>query len=89
MEDKDLHAKAGILIALVGWVATKFMKISYLYAVILAIFIGLAKEIVWDKWMGMGMCELMDFVYTSVAGVCVIVFIRICIRTKQKRSLNL
>jgi hypothetical protein len=72
-KDKKKHFVLGILIALAGCFAAYFvlgMKENPIYLGSgLGILAGLAKELVWDKWMGKGTPSQMDFVFTLIGAI--------------------
>ena len=74
-EDKKKHVIAGIIIAITGWLITKYKKLSIWWALLPIVLIGGGKELIWDKWMAKGVCEWLDFVYTMGAGILIVVII--------------
>ena len=65
--DKLLHFFYGTILSFVG-----FLLIGDGVLVIVAA-IAAAKELVWDKALGKGNCELADFIYTTVPAIMMLV----------------
>ena len=65
--DKLLHFFYGTVLSFVG-----FLLIGDSTLVIVAA-IAAAKELVWDKALGKGNCELADFIYTAAPAVMMLV----------------
>ena len=65
--DKLLHFFYGTILSFVG-----FLLIGDVTLVIVAA-IAAAKELVWDKAMGKGNCEIADFVYTTVPAIMMLI----------------
>ena len=65
--DKLLHFFYGTILSFVG-----FVLIGDGALVIVAA-IAAAKELVWDKALGKGNCELADFIYTTAPAIMILV----------------
>ncbi len=65
--DKLLHFFYGTILSFVG-----FVLIGDGALVIVAA-IAAAKELVWDKALGKGNCELADFIYTTAPAIIMLV----------------
>jgi hypothetical protein len=72
-KDKKKHFVVGFLIALVGCFIAYFLLGMKENPMVLgsgiAILAGLAKELVWDKWMGKGTPSQMDFLFTLIGAI--------------------
>lgn len=74
MNNKRLHEKAGILIALIGMALVTFIphkdiaNWDYGAVFFLIIIAAAGKEMVWDKWMKRGTADFWDFWATLWAG---------------------
>ena len=65
--DKLLHFFYGTILSFIG-----FTMIGGGTLVVVAA-IAAAKELVWDKAMGKGNCEMADFIYTTVPAVMMLI----------------
>ena len=66
MNDKLKHFLLGIAISLFFGVL-----ISPVLGFVLAIFAGVAKEMIWDKWLKKGTPELLDFLATALGSILI------------------
>lgn len=64
--DKLLHLIGGIYLFLILSIV-----MPHEIACGVAIIIGIAKEIVWDKWLGKGTPEILDTIMTSVGALSI------------------
>jgi len=71
MNDKVKHIIAGIIIGVVFAVLIKIFWIRDLMILSagVALLAGIAKEIIWDKWMGKGTPEFADAWFTFWGGL--------------------
>ena len=60
--DKLLHFFYGTILSFIGF-----------GALVIVAAIAAAKELVWDKALGKGNCELADFIYTTVPAIMMLV----------------
>lgn len=65
--DKLLHFFYGTILSFVG-----FLLLGDIALVIVAV-IAAAKELIWDKAMGKGNCEIADFVYTTAPAIMMLI----------------
>jgi hypothetical protein len=65
--DKLLHFFYGTILSFVGFL---FLGDG---ALVVVAAIAAAKELVWDKAMGKGNCEIKDFIYTIVPAVMMLI----------------
>ncbi len=65
--DKLLHFFYGTILSFIG-----FTLVGDGTLVVVAA-IAAAKELVWDKAMGKGNCEMADFIYTTVPAVMMLI----------------
>jgi hypothetical protein len=70
-EDKQQHFIAGTAIGFWASVATVNKKpmVSLAWSVGASTVIGAGKEIIYDKWMGKGVPEFKDALWTTIGGV--------------------
>ena len=71
--DKQIHFAAGFVIAII----IGFIFQSYLAMFLVALVLGLLKDVVYDKWMKKGCFEIADIVMTSVGSIPAILIIMI------------
>ena len=77
-KDKILHAIAGFTIAYIAYffmvvVFTLNPWLSLLYAAVISVIASLAKELIWDKWLGKGVMNWKDFYAGCIGdGICVL-----------------
>jgi len=65
--DKLLHILAGLIMVqvfFIGWSFVFSIETAFALAVLLSMLMGICKEIVWDRWLKKGVCEMKDFVAT-------------------------
>jgi hypothetical protein len=65
--DKLLHFFYGTILSFVG-----FLLLGDIALVIVAA-IAAAKELIWDKAMGKGNCEIADFIYTTAPAIMMLI----------------
>lgn len=67
------HLIVGFLISFISAFAIHFWNIKLMWlGVIIALLIGLGKELIWDKWLGKGTCEFKDLwcdLWGGLAGI--------------------
>lgn len=69
--DKLKHFLAGVAIALL------FGLINPAFGLFLGVGTGLAKELIWDKWLKKGHPELLDFLATAFGSLIVFVILKV------------
>ncbi len=65
--DKLLHFFYGTILSFVG-----FLLLGDIALVVVAA-IAAAKELIWDKAMGKGNCEIADFIYTTAPAIMMLI----------------
>ena len=65
--DKLLHFFYGTILSFVGFLLLGDVTL------VIVVAIAAAKELVWDKAMGKGNCEIADFVYTTVPAIMMLI----------------
>jgi len=65
--DKLLHFFYGTILSFVG-----FLLLGDIALVIVAA-IAAAKELIWDKAIGKGNCEIADFIYTTAPAIMMLI----------------
>lgn len=68
-KDKLLHFFFGFVITWISCIILMYVKMPTIYGLLLSVVVGAAKEIVWDKILGKGKMEAMDFVFTCIGGI--------------------
>ncbi len=68
--DKILHSVAGCIIALVLGIINPWLGL------VAAVAIGAAKEIVYDKMLGKGTADILDFAATAIGGLIGFICVR-------------
>ena len=72
-QDKKLHFAISTFISIVCMGAADVMNISVWYGFFAVVLILAWKEIVYDKWMGKGTPEWMDFVAGLIPAVIILI----------------
>ena len=72
-QDKYLHFAVSTSISIVCMGAADITNISVWYGFFAVVLILAWKEIVYDKWMGKGTPELMDFVAGLIPAVAILI----------------
>ena len=72
--DHYLHLVAGYLITIIASTLLLFVLPTILaicLAFTLGVMVGIAKEVIWDYYLGRGTPELSDAIYTAIGAACV------------------
>ncbi len=73
-KDKQKHFNSGLVLSLVfALIFVNYYPIAW--AIGVALFAGLLKDIVWDKWMEQGNFEWWDIVFTAAGAIPTVIIL--------------